>query len=100
MHGKKFITTITNSETIIGVIKLITGAIEGLAWFLDKTTFIGRNLFSIMVLLIGAIKGWNIATAIAIKLGVIDNAVKSKGVIATTMAIAAKNKKKYFLQKP
>jgi TP901 family phage tail tape measure protein len=73
---QKFITTITNSETIITVVKAITSVIDGLSWVLEKTGAFGKNLFTIIVSLVLAIKGYNLVTKIAIKLGLIEQGQK------------------------
>ena len=86
---QKFITTITNSETIIGVVKLITKTIDGFSNILKKTGIIGRNLFTIIVSIVLIFKSWIPIKKVLIALGWIENKQAQQKVALTIKEMIA-----------
>jgi len=72
---QKFITTITDSEVIIGVIKLITNVINGVSKGLEDIGLFGKNAMIVIFGLIGAFVAYTKIQKISIALKLKDNIV-------------------------
>jgi TP901 family phage tail tape measure protein len=62
---QKFITTITESEVVIGIVRTISSAIDGLTNLLNSLGLSGKNAMIIMIGLAGALKSYNMLMKIS-----------------------------------